>query len=122
MQTIASSSLTARPVAAGLRSCAPRPSLRHSHSNGVGQQQHLLQQRQQQQRGALTVSSVSLAEIQEIEDMDFEQQQAAGSSALPSGNVKVRPRTGAAAVAATQAHSQPSSIAAWGLLTVLRTS
>lgn len=83
MQTIASSSLTARPVA-GIRSAAPRTaSLRHS--NGVRQQQHL----QQQQRAAI-VSMVSLAEVKEIEDMDFQQESAAGSSAdLPSGNVKV---------------------------------
>lgn len=85
MQTIASSSLTARPVA-GLRSCAaPRPSLRHS--NGVRQQQHL----EQEQQRAAVVTSVSLAEVKEIEDMEFQQEAAAGSSAgLPSGNVKVR--------------------------------
>ena len=88
MQTIASSSTTARPVA-GLRSCAaPRwPSLRHS--NGVRQQQH---QQQEQQRAAI-VSRVSLAEVKEIEDMEFQQEAAAGSSAgLPSGNVKVSSR------------------------------
>ena len=77
--------MTARPVA-GLRSCAaPRPSLRHS--NGVRQQQHL----EQEQQRAAVVTSVSLAEVKEIEDMDFQQEAAAGSSAgLPSGNVKVR--------------------------------
>lgn len=83
MQTLSSSSLTARPVA-GVRSAAPRTaSLRHS--NGVRQQQH-----QQEQQRAAIVSKVSLAEVREIEDMEFQQESAAGSSAgLPSGNVKV---------------------------------
>jgi hypothetical protein len=51
----------------------------------VRQQQH-----QQEQQRAAIVSKVSLAEVREIEDMEFQQESAAGSSAgLPSGNVKV---------------------------------
>lgn len=83
MQTIASSSLTARPVA-GLRSCAaPRPSLHHS--NGVRQQQ------QQQQRATIVtqVAELTAAEIKDFEAMDFEQDVVGSSGVLPSGNVKV---------------------------------
>jgi hypothetical protein len=51
----------------------------------VRQQQH-----QQEQQRAAILSKVSLAEVREIEDMEFQQESAAGSSAgLPSGNVKV---------------------------------
>jgi len=86
MQTIASSSLTARPVA-GLRSCAaPRPSLHHS--NGVRQQHH------QQQRAIVVtqVTELTAAEIKDFEAMDFEQDLVGSSAVLPSGNVKLRVR------------------------------
>ena len=83
MQTIASNTLTARPVA-GLRSCvAPRPSLHHH--NGVRQQQH-----QQRANVVLKAAELSAAEIRDIENMELAPDAAAGSSAmLPSGNVKV---------------------------------
>lgn len=86
MQTIAGSTVTARPVA-GVRAAAPRTASLLRHSHGAGQQQ---QQAQQKQQRVAVVSMVSLAEVKEIEDMDFQQESAAGSSAgLPSGNVKV---------------------------------
>lgn len=78
MQTVAGSSLRARPVVGARSSCGPRPS---THSNVV---------RQQQQQRAAIVLQVAASDIREIENMVVEQDAAGSSGMLPSGNVKVR--------------------------------